>query len=62
MTGAIDRQRGRLARLTGQAGRSAAPAPHPTHSPAKVEQCNGAAGPLTFALVLITATLAARPR
>jgi hypothetical protein len=32
------------------------------HSPAKVEQCNGAAGPLTFALVLITLTLGARPR
>ena len=28
MTGAVDRQRRRLARLTGQAGRSAAPGPH----------------------------------
>ena len=111
MTGAIDRQRGRLARLTGQAGRSAAPGPHrrpggvsmhpaqaipaelivslssaaatslgpftaggwpgaaagrareaEQHSPAKVEQGNGAASPLTFALVLITVTLAARLR
>ncbi len=32
MAGAIDRQRGRLARLTGRAGPSAAPAPHPTPS------------------------------
>ena len=30
--------------------------------PARVQQCNGAAGLLTFALVLITVTPAVRPR
>ena len=45
--------------LAGRSGRRARGAEQ--HSPANVQQCNGAAGLLTVALVLVTVTLAARP-
>ena len=45
-----------------QGAAASTPGKREQHSPAHVQQCNGAAGLLTVALVLIIVTLAARPR
>jgi hypothetical protein len=45
-----------------QGAAASTPGKREQHSPANVQQCNGASGLLTVALALLTVTLAARPR